>query len=84
MLLLLRSYANPGIGVIVWPLQHPTVLPTSALAAMALTALQFAQLTHSTSPARLLSILLTFHLLHPAASPIVRRLAPIVLFIVIA
>ena len=76
VLLRLRSYANPGIGVIVWPLQHPTVLPTSALAAMARTELQSAQLTHPSSPAHHLSVLLTLHHLGPAASPVVCRLAP--------
>ena len=76
VLLHLRSYANPGIGVIVWPLQHPTVLPTSALAAMARTELQSAQLTHPSSPAHHLSVLLTLHHLGPAASPVVCRLAP--------
>ena len=75
-----RSYANPGTGVIVWPLQCPAILLTSVLAAMACTALQFAQLT---SPACLLSILLTLRYLGPAASLFVCRLAPLVLFIVI-
>ena len=76
VLLLLRSYANPGTGVIVWPLQPPAVLLTGVLAAMARTMLQFAQLTHQTSPARLLCILLTLNLFGPAASPVECRFAP--------
>ena len=40
VLLRRRSYANPGTGVIVWPLQCPAILLTSVLAAMARTALQ--------------------------------------------
>ena len=68
VLLRLRSYANPAIGVITWPLQRPAVLHTSVLAAMARTELQFAQLTHPTNPARLPSALRTLHHLGPAAS----------------
>ena len=77
----LRSYANPGIGVIVWLLQRPAVLPTSALAAMAGTELQSVQLTHPASAACHRSILLTLPHLGPAASPVVcRRPHPLVLF----
>ena len=76
VLLLHRSYANPGIRVIVWPLQHPAVLLTSVPAAMACTGLQFARPTCPPSPARLLSILLIHRLLSRAASPLVCRLAP--------
>ena len=71
--LCLRSYENPGIGVIVWPLRHPAILPTSALAAMARIKLQSVQLTHPASPARHLSILLT---LHHQQNPVVCRCAP--------
>ena len=76
----LRSFANPGIGVIVWLLQRPAVLPTSALAAMVRTELQSVQLTHLASPACHRSILLTLPHLGPAASPVVcRRPHPLVL-----
>lgn len=58
------------------PPQHPAVLPTSVLAAMARTGLQSAQPTHPPSPARLRSVLPTHRLLGPAANPVVCRLAP--------
>ena len=53
-------------------------------AAMARTELQFAQLTHPTSPARLPSALRTLHHLSPAASPVGCRPAspPLVLLTV--
>ena len=76
VLLRLRLYANPGTGVIVWPLQHPAILRTSVLAAMARTELKFAQMTQLTSPARLPRVLQTLHQLSPAASPVRFRLTP--------
>ena len=62
VLLLRRSYANPGTGVIVWPLQRPAVLLTSVPTAMACTVLQFARLRRPTSLAHFLSVLLTLRL----------------------
>ena len=76
----LRLSANPGIGVIAWPPQHPAVLPTSVLAAMARTRLQSAWPMLPPCPARLRSVLLTHRLQGPAANPVICRLAPPVSF----
>ena len=63
VLLLHRSYANRGTEVTVWPLQHdPAILLTSVPAATVCTILQFVQMTCPTSPACLLSVLLTLRL----------------------
>mgnify|MGYP006964516534 CR=1 FL=1 len=56
--------------------QHPAVLPTSVLAAMARTGLQSARPTHPPSPARLRSVLPIHRLLGPAANHVGCRLAP--------
>ena len=74
VLLRLRSSANRGIGVIVWPPLHPAALLTSVPAATARTALESAQPKRPTSRARHPNVLPTLRSLGPAASPVVCRL----------
>ena len=78
--LLRRLHGNHGTAVIVWPLQCCAVLVTSVPAAMACTALEFAQSRCPTSLAHLLSVLFTLRFPGPATSPIVCRLAHSLLY----